>query len=218
MIYTTNTRASGSSNKKATAASLGGCNNFSILMRSRIKVVLEYARVSGLRSTEKQVKLNDRRHGKRHFLALITQPAWLRKGYSTRYLRIVTHPINPFQLFDSFFDQIIHSELNRSTQKACLEGNYLSTHSKDYLSAHSKRDDLMLIIHNRWYVHYLYIKDMKPDGKEEVNLFNCVSGQTRSQGLSSPHSKGSEGRKTASGWSRASKNWEVTKKPNGREV
>jgi len=34
VIYTTNTRASDSSNKKATAASLGGCNHFLILSRS----------------------------------------------------------------------------------------------------------------------------------------------------------------------------------------
>ena len=34
---------------------------------------------------------------------------------------------------------------------------------------------------------------MKPDGKEEVNLVNGVSGQTRSQGLSSLHPKGASG-------------------------
>lgn len=34
MIYTTNTRESGSSSKKATAASLDGCNHFSILTGS----------------------------------------------------------------------------------------------------------------------------------------------------------------------------------------
>ena len=31
---------------------------------------------------------------------------------------------------------------------------------------------------------------MTPDGKEGVSLVNGVSGQTRSQGLSSPHPKG----------------------------
>ena len=32
--------------------------------------------------------------------------------------------------------------------------------------------------------------DVTPDGKEGVSLVNGVSGQTRSQGLSSPHPKG----------------------------
>ena len=141
----------------------------------------------------------------RHCLALISEPAWLPKGYCTRYLRIVTVPVNPFQLFDSFFGQIIHSELNRRTQKdnlvprvlSLLRESTFSKYRKDPGNEVSKRSAWSEITYHpikQWAIcsfslHLRFI-DMKPDGKEEVNLINSVSGQTRSQGLSSLHPKG----------------------------